>query len=317
MYLVINQYLIKSLNFITDYTGYIVDVSDVMYSESGNPFYDVKVKVDSNRASTIRFMIRSNSGIKRQSFIEKKNASEPLTFKKLSLTSSGIAFFNSYRGSEVDSATDLVKFNIEEVGFIPLKQLENVDHGSFNIQGQIRWTKPEVMVNLKKKGQLESDSETPQASSSKTSSEASQLQKRVREAIIADGSFYFPISIWEEALSIKENTWYSFTNVTVKHYHVKKLQTTRQTSVEELHLEETVSWSDIPLDDLAVTQTNPVKNMSTIEGAEIVSVCVSVYPICINSKCSKKVQICPGDSFVKCNACDRKMLASKCPCGLI
>lgn len=104
--------------------------------------------------------------IKRQSFIEKKNSSEPLSFKKLSLTSSGMAFFNSYRGNEVDSATDLVMFNIKEVGFIPLKHLANVDHGSFNIQGQIRWTKPEVIINLKKKGQ--SESETPQAVTSKT-----------------------------------------------------------------------------------------------------------------------------------------------------
>ena len=32
-----------------------------MYSESGNLLYDVKVKVDSNTASTIRFMIHSNS----------------------------------------------------------------------------------------------------------------------------------------------------------------------------------------------------------------------------------------------------------------
>ena len=77
-----------------------------------------------------------------------------------------MAFFNSYRGNEVDSATDLVMFNIKEVGFMPLKHLANVDHGSSNIQGQIRWTKPEVIINLKKKGQ--SESETPQAVTSKT-----------------------------------------------------------------------------------------------------------------------------------------------------
>ena len=95
------------------------------------------------------------------------------------------------------------------------------------------------------------------------------------------------------------------------------MQSTKLTSVEKLQLEETVSWSDIPLDDLAVAQTSPVKSMSTIENAEIVSVCVSFHPLWINSKCSKKVRICPGDSFVKCNAYDHKMLASQCSCGLI
>eukprot|EP00794_Sanderia_malayensis_P008321 gene8321-9212_t len=114
---------------------------------------------------------------------------------------------------EVQSATDLV--NVDEVGFIQLKDHDNINHSSFNIQGQIRWIKPEVIISLKKKGQAESDAETEPGPSKRTT-QSSESQKQ---------------------------------------------------------------------------------------------------PMCVNSKCSKKVQIC--DSFAGCNDCDRKMLAFKCPSGLI
>eukprot|EP00794_Sanderia_malayensis_P011551 gene11551-12743_t len=138
-----------------DYCGYIVKVTDVMHSTAGNPYYDVQVKVAADKAFTVRFMLKSNSGVKRQSFEEKMENCEPVALKNLTLTDSGMEFFNAFKGSEVLSVVGCVDFQPDDRTSIDLIDLQSKDHGLFHICGQIKWTGPEIAVDINRKRSLE------------------------------------------------------------------------------------------------------------------------------------------------------------------
>ena len=311
--------------------GYITHVSEIQRSSSGNPFYDVRMKTSADNSSLIRIMTKQNPGVKRQLFTDKIDSAQPLALRKVYQTATGVAFYNSYRGSSIENNVDSIDFKFDDTECINLANLNAKTSGSFNIHGMIRWTGPEVTVYLNKKGHSAQSTakicDQPSTRSPDISKEAGTsshphsptgIPKKVREAVVCDNTSYFPMSVWEELIDIKENTWYLFSDVTIKHYEGKKLQTTPHSTAEEVKLEEVVDWTLVPEELMAPgdSTAHRVSRNSTITSADVVSVGINLYPICVNEKCARKVQILPGEKIVKCNNCLRKMLSSKCPCGL-
>lgn len=157
------------------------------------------------------------------------------------------------------------------------------------------------------------------ASTSAEGESAGRIEKRVREGIICDNSGYFPISVWEYLVELKENTWYMLSEVIIKHYEGKRLQTTRGSIAKEIQvdLDRVVDWTMVP--EVMFGPGNSAEqtlSRNVTMNCKIVSVLMNTYPICVNQKCAKKVQIVPGEKIVKCNSCFRKMLSGSCPCGL-
>ena len=53
----------------------------------------------------------------------------------------------------------------------------------------------------------------------------------------------------------------------------------------------------------------------TLHSPDILSIKLNFYPICIRSKCSKKITVLPGDEVVQRKDCGHSMLLEKCKCG--
>eukprot|EP00794_Sanderia_malayensis_P013403 gene13403-14779_t len=287
-----------------DFTGYIISVAELDYSQNGNPFYDIHIKTSIEKTELVRVMVRANPGVKRQLFLQKQASAQPITLKNIEKTDSGTSFFNSFKGSCIENCMDVISFKMDDIHFVNLSELNSEASGSFNIRGNLHWTKEPVEIQVRKK---------PYSS-------GATMPKLVREGIIADITAHYPISIWSDHVNLPDDTWYTLTDVVIKNYQGKKLQTTPRTTVLQVSSEDTIDWATILPEIEKVEHPSPAKpsnaGNSTLQNVDITSVKVNTYPQCANSKCKKKVLIIPGENVVKCNSCERKMLPSKCPCGL-
>ena len=67
------DFLIFSLS---ECVGFFDNVSEIQNSErSGNPYFDIQIRTSENEANRVRIMMKSNAGIKRQLFVDKKSNS--------------------------------------------------------------------------------------------------------------------------------------------------------------------------------------------------------------------------------------------------
>ena len=77
-----------------------------------------------------------------------------------------------------------------------------------------------------------------------------------------------------------------------------------------------IDWDTIDVsmyakrEETALQEANPIICCPEIDSAE-----VNIYPVCKNQSCLSKVEFQPGDQFVKCVKCSRRMLLEKCLSG--
>ena len=282
--------MISPFHSILDFTGYVHEVTDVLTSkETGNKYFDVRLKTSGTTTDIIRVMTKQNPGIKIQLFKDKKFASQPVKLTNVTKVASGTLFFNSNRGSRIEDVSAVTFKNT------PLKDLKLIDikdkfSGTFTVKGCIKWLK-------------EATQPSPSAG-------------LVRDAMLADGTHHIPISILKDTIDLaEEGKYYKFINVAAKYFFGQKLYITDSTEV--IILEEgdapTINWEAI---DLNPPQVTPKKaTMMTLHSPDILSVKLNFYPICIRSKCSKKITVLPGDEVVQCKDCGCSMLLEKCKCG--
>ena len=179
-------------NCFSDYSGYVTEVTDLLTSKgTGNHYYDVRLKTSPKDVNSIRVMTKQNPAIKRNLFQQKKDASQPVKMTQLTKTETGIVFFNSNCGSRIEDIPSVPFMNtpIDELNLIDIKDKFS---GDFTIKGCIRWVKDvaEVPVN--------NHSETKAGNA-----------RFVRDAIISDGTFHLPISVWGDTINqINEFQYY-------------------------------------------------------------------------------------------------------------
>lgn len=289
------------------YAGFITNVTDWQKSsKTGNRYFDLHMKTSVDESNRVRFMLNSNTGVKRELFIEKKENSHPVHLKNLTPGGSGIVFFNSMQSSSLEDGSHLVDFKYSDDATVPIALLKTkqTTGGTFSVEGQLKWTEDQKTVQLKQKQSVtvdERDKESP------------KTEKVVREGLLHDGSEYIEIAMWESLAHVEEEKWYHITCVSTKDVHGIKLSTTLLSEAIKMPPRQLIDWSNIQLEDYK-TESKKARYADTILFCpDIVNVKATPYPCCTNAKCKKKVNIIANEPLVRCFACSRKMLAEKCP----
>ena len=94
---------LKHSSSISDFTGYVHEVTDVLTSKSnGNQYFDIRLKTSEKDIDIIRVMIKQNPNVKIRLFKDKKKSSQPITMTNVTkIEENEMLFFNSNRGSRV------------------------------------------------------------------------------------------------------------------------------------------------------------------------------------------------------------------------
>ena len=96
------------------------------------------MKTSKTKSQLIRIMKSSNPLISVDHLKGFKQAAQPVVFTQLSLTSSGIKFFNSYRGSTI-TASKQVHFMLDKELLIPINQICQKTMETSEVIARIRW----------------------------------------------------------------------------------------------------------------------------------------------------------------------------------
>ena len=219
--------------------------------------------------------------VKRPLFLEHHESKSPVKLSGISSTNAGVKFFNSNVGSKLHDASTL-RFCCKQPEPLLINELQNIQHqGNFSVAGQMKWHLDERNVLVGKQ----------------------KIERRVRDAILADNSGNIIISIWAELIDqVQEYVSYDITNVITVNFNWLKLSTTASTTLKQTDKAFTIAWDDI----------HPTEVEHTVCCPELLSVKVNPYLVCVNNECKKKVVPYPGDSSVACKVCKRKMLIKKC-----
>ena len=218
-----------------------------------------------------------------------KKASQPVAFVKLSPSTNGIFFFNSFRGSRIENSTE-VCFAFNAACPMSIQDISKQTVGTFDVLGCVKWLNDIAVV------------------------ETSNGEIELREAILYDHTGHIKFTVWNNLIaSIKETTWYNFTNLNIKLYYGCKLSTTKSTQV-------TIDNNDsLPILPPEVMQEY-LKDQELIEAKNIHKLCcpeitnleLQLYPGCANVSCKKPLVLQPGARIVTCPHCKRSMRSDKC-----
>jgi len=130
-------------------------------------------------------MEKTNSGVRRESFVDKAVILSNVT------KSQDVFFFNAYYGSTMVGKKSL-GFKITEVQFTPILELKKETKGQFNVVGGIRWIGNTTTISN---------------------------DKKVRDAVIADSSGHIVVSVWEGLIAlINDGEFYELHDVSLKTY---------------------------------------------------------------------------------------------------
>ena len=165
---------------------------------------------------------------------------------------------------------------------------------TFTVKGAIKWIgETKVMKSRKVK-----------ANSNEVTEEA--LGKAVCDAVIADKTGNILISMWEDLVELQDDQWYVISHLTTKQYNRLKLTTAQYSKTEDFESEEIIDWHTIPVEEYMddTTQRSAKKAMGAC-CPDINTVLINTYPVCISSKCGRKVSIVPGEKLVQCIWCSK------------
>ena len=300
----IYDFLIFSLS---ECVGFVDNVSEIQNSErSGNPYFDIQIRTSENEANRVRIMMKSNPGIKRQLFVDKKSNSQQIRMTNLSQGNSGIAFFSIFQESNLEEAANLVDFKPAQQKTVEIDEIQLHSQGTtFTVKGALKWI-GETKAMKSRKVKANSNEDTEEA-----------LGKAVRDAVIADKNGNILLSMWEDLVELQDDQWYAISHVTTKQYNGLKLNTTRYSNTEDFESEEIIDWHTIPVEEyMNDTTQHSAKKAMVACCPDVNTVLINTYPVCISSKCGRKVNIVPGEKLVQCIWCSKRMLVAKCPLQL-
>ena len=119
-----------------NYTGYITHVSSVVSENSINPNFTIKLKVDVDKYETVRLMLFKTSAAIPGFFKSDRQNVASITLKKVATTSSGVKFYNSYRGCLVVDALNSVNFKVDDK---TTQEVQTNGSGTYTVTGCLRW----------------------------------------------------------------------------------------------------------------------------------------------------------------------------------
>jgi len=177
-------------------------------------------------------------------------------------------------------------FKITDVQFSTIAEVKQEEKGKFNIIGSIRWI-----------------SEISKATHG----------KRVRDAVVADETGHIIISFWEDLIDIvKEDQWYEISNVSIKHYFGKKLNSSTVTKIKKYYNPIEIDWTIVEM-TIFKKQQKEVKTRTspTLCCPDGLSAKLNIFPTCPTPNCHKRIEL-PGDiKIVRCASCGNRSLAKK------
>ena len=175
---------------------------------SSNLYFDVKVQTSKQEGKIVKVMLQKGDGSKRQVFVDKMNAQQPVKISNLSVTASGI-FFNKGEGiQDLPSHTSSFQYEVQH----PFEEtmdssLMKSTTGKFNVRGSIKW-----------KGEAHIPSE--------------KTTQSVCDVTLTGTSGSILLSIWGEHITaVGEGNFYMFTKCKLHHFYGKCLTTTKSTTV--------------------------------------------------------------------------------------
>lgn len=280
----------KFLFVILDLSGYVSSVTEKLTSKTGNTYYDVGFKISEQDNVIVRVMKKTNATLDSNFFVER--IGKGLMLSNMSKSDlQHIYFYNQYYGST--SVEIKLNFKFTDLHYTKLKDVLNARISEkFNVIGFIRWI---------------SDTHN-----------AGQTPKKVRDAIINDGTAHIPIAFWEKHCELKEDTCYQISSVMLKEYCYKRIATTAaSTIVPSDHLQqENIDWTAAMMVDYKKKENDEVNRLNpTLICPEIVTVDISTFPVCANPGCKKKIEIAGQLKSVRCISCSKKQLVKKLAIG--
>lgn len=235
------------------------------------------LQVSSEQVKEIRVMHLKGQTSKRQLFVDRKTAQQPIKLSNMTMAQSGIIFFNKAASIE-DVPTHVIDFKFvprEPSQVTKVSSLQKLTSGVFNISGVLKWN-----------GE-------PHIPSDKTS-------QNVRGSTFTDSTESMPLSVWGEHISeIEEGKFYSITNCRLRHFYGKCMATTKSTVIT-------------PAEAQDVTKAVEQRQNNLLCCPELLNVHVDSFLACNSKGCKKRVNGTPGCKIVKCNNCNRSMLIKNC-----
>ena len=223
-------------------------------------------------------MVQRGESSKRQLFLQKMQTQQPVTLSNLQVASSNMVFLN--RGTVIqDAPPHSIQFPFQPLA--PMTStpvdtiLKNHNSGNFTVSGCIKW--------------LGEPSKPEHAT------------KMVREAEITDPTGTINLSVWDSHIQqIEDNQFYTMTNCKLKQYFGKRLATTVNTTITKAQEQD-------------ISHVEPShKQANWVCCPEILNIYPTVYPVCNNKDCRKKISENPGSKIVRCLHCNRAMLLKNC-----
>ena len=159
-------------------------------SKNNREYFDIKLKIDVDQYSTVRMMKLQNPGITDEHLRSLQTGAIRIKISKMYATSTGSIFFNSSRGSSIDENVP-VNFKINYNMKLTIKQIKCRSSGTFTVSGSIK-----CITDIQQRE-----------------------NKKLREAIIYDGTDHIKITLWEDQLDKpfkKKAQWYVVTDVNVR-----------------------------------------------------------------------------------------------------
>ena len=209
--------------------------------------------------TTIRIMRNNNPNITIAYLDELKNGSNPLHFAKLSGSTNGVYFFNSYRKSTIQISHQ-VNFVNDCTDHLTIASIKEKKDGIFDVSGCISWVADQMTTTN---------------------------GKVLREGLIVDQTVNMPITVWGEQIPIiSEKQWYRITDVIIKNYFGSKLSTTRRSNITAIDTDKIIpqlaeaDWATHNIHTEEIAQ----KIQNEICCVDITSVAIEILPGCILCK---------------------------------
>ena len=251
------------------------------------------MKTSKTESHLIRIMKSFNPMISMEYLKRFKQAAQAVVFTQLSSTSSGIKFFNFYRGSRTTTSKQ-VHFTLDKELLIPINEICQKTTGTFDVIACIKW--------LREKALIQTSGGNP---------------VYVREGVLYGTTGHIILSVCSHIMdTVEEDNLYCFTQVTLKNYFGKKL-TASKMSVATVHkstqdfptLDEVVFKSYLDKDEEIKKMVNP-----KLCCPELLNIELDVFSGCTNKQCSKPLNLVPEAIIVTCHHCSLTMRADKYSC---
>ena len=203
---------------------------------------------------------------------------QPITLSNLQVTPSNMVFLNKQTAIQ-DAPSHSIQFPFQPLAPMTSTFLDTIlkNHwkktsGNFTVSGCIKSLGEPVKLQ--------------------------HATKMVREAELTDPSGTINLSVWEDRhmQQIENKQFYTVSNCKLKQYFGKRLATTVNTTVTKAK-EQDISH---------IEQSQDKQNCVCCP--EIMNIYPTVYQVCNNKDCRKKISENPGSKIVRCLHCNREVL---------